>query len=69
MADGKNFEVRRYDREYSKDDTIIMREWNDGYTGRWVNARISYVLTFADFPDGIRPGWCIIGLEQIRMGE
>lgn len=36
-----------------------------GYTGREVRRRVTYVLRHADFPEGVPEGWCVLGLERI----
>lgn len=40
----KNFEIRLNDRNYQKDDELILREWNgEGYTGRECRRWVGYI--------------------------
>lgn len=61
----KTFEIRKNDRNYQCGNTLILHEWEDGeYTGRVFGVTVSYILTYEDFPDGIRPGYCILGIRR-----
>jgi len=48
----KLFELRRNDRDFKVGDVLLLKEWEepsvasdlDGYTGRWVRARVLYIL-------------------------
>ena len=64
----KRFEVRFNDREYSVGDTLVLREWvpedrpNPGYTERYVNALVMYMIRFYGYPEGWsgKKGWYVI---------
>jgi hypothetical protein len=59
----KLFEFRRNDRDYSVNDTLWLREWNEHhryYTGREIRVRITYIL---DRGFGIPSGHCILSLD------
>jgi hypothetical protein len=58
---GKQFEVRRDDRDFRTGDTVRLREWDDatGYSGRQLKFRIGYVLR--DFV----PGNVVFALEAL----
>lgn len=63
------FEVCRYDRDYEKGDTVLLREWkNGGYTGNTAEVMIYYIITHDDCPDGIKKGYCVLGLLPKRKG-
>ena len=59
----KNFELRRNDRDYHVNDTLVMCEWNaDGgyFTGNEISRKIKYILE--DVPEfGLKEGYCIMG--------
>lgn len=80
MQGNKRFEFRYNDRDFQVHDVLHLKEWqpaldwkltrNGGYTGRWIMANVTYMLTATD-PDGtIQPefvpeGWCIMSLDII----
>ncbi len=56
----KMFELRKDDRGFSVNDTVVLREYQEGaYTGREVQRFIRYILRDCDF--GLMPGYCILG--------
>lgn len=65
---GKRFEVRKNDRDFKYGDYLDLMAW-DGqfYTGQMVRVRITYILEYEDFRDGIAPGYCVIGF--VRSGS
>lgn len=61
----KNFEIRKYDRDFKVGDKIILYEYvEDKLTGAWLRRRIIYILRDAE-QFGLMPGYCILGLENI----
>jgi len=75
ILDGqKNFEVRYDDRGFQTGDHVYLREYdpsNGGrYTGRWITARIGYVL---HQPPGRRGdtlnGYAVFSLLNVADGE
>ena len=72
----KRFEVRKDDRGgFAKGDILVLKEVdcneNDVlfYTGRALAATVAYVLTSADFPEGIRKGYAVLGLGMVAVME
>lgn len=57
----KNFELRKNDRDYKSGDTLVLREWDNGYTGRQVTRHVSYVLYGPAY--GLEDGYCIMGFR------
>lgn len=63
----KLFEFRRNDRNFSVNDVLLLREWNEHnryYTGREIRVRITYIL---DRGFGIPEGHCILSLDPQDM--
>lgn len=63
LADAKPFEVRKDDRGFAVDDTLILREWDpdrEEYTGYRAVRVVTYKLDGGQF--GIEPGYCVLGL-------
>ncbi len=65
----KLFEIRKDDRGFQRNDTLLLREYSPGYgeyTGREIAARVSYCLYGSDamgFGFGLRPGFVAMGLS------
>lgn len=66
---GKNFELRRFDRPFKVGDKLLLQEWQDEYTGREVMKKIVYILSDTPGIFGLRPGFCILGLEALEDGK
>ncbi len=60
-AGNKNFELRKNDRGYMKNDTIRLRAWDGEYLDKAPLERtIRYILQ--DCPEyGLMDGYCILG--------
>lgn len=58
----KTFEIRKDDRHFEVGDTILFK--HVGGSGHWVMGpyRVTYILRSADFPDGIRDGYVVMGI-------
>lgn len=57
----KPFEIRYDDRGYKVGDDIILKEYDDDYTGREISGRITYILT--DIFVGLKPGYVAFTYE------
>lgn len=68
-AGKKLFEFRRNDRDFTVDDVLLLREWNERretYTGRAIRVRITYILDEGfDLPSG----FCILSLDPHMVKE
>lgn len=63
VADGrKPFEVRRDDRDFQDGDTLVLQEYDEGYTGASLRASVSYVLRSPLF---VKSGYAILGLQHV----
>ena len=58
----KTYEIRKDDRGFSKDDLLILREWENGeYTGYEIYCKISHILRDDKY---IKEGYCVLNIEQ-----
>jgi len=61
----KDWELRKNDRNYKFNDTLILKEWDwrvNEYTGREIEAVVCYVLK--GVPEfGLMSGYCILSLR------
>lgn len=59
----KNYELRKDDRNYQKNDILRLQEW-DGreYTGR---ETVRIVTDKLSSYDGLEPGYCILSIEEV----
>lgn len=63
----KNFEVRFNDRGFKVYDILHLQEWCGGeYTGRCVDAEVTYVL---DSPDFCKEGYVIMAIKVICINN
>jgi ASC-1-like (ASCH) protein len=62
----KRFEIRLNDRDYKVGDWVVLKEYSpkSGYTGREIEARISYVTDFEQ-----KPGWVVFGWRARSFTE
>lgn len=62
----KNFEVRKYDRNFQEGDELLLKEWDNEtnkYTGRILHRKIDYILEGGSF--GIDKEYCVMSLSKI----
>jgi hypothetical protein len=60
----KMFDVRKNDRDFKVDDTIILRRYDPEkgeYTGGICGRRVTYILQGGQF--GIEPGYVVLSLD------
>jgi hypothetical protein len=74
----KDFEIRKDDSDYEVGDILILQEFcmnlevyprKECYTGNGITKRIKYKITSEEFPQGIKEGYCILGLEDINKQQ
>ena len=60
----KPFEVRKNDRNYKVGDLVILEMYSisRGYHGKNLTREITYIT---DYPDGIKPGYLVLGLKPL----
>lgn len=64
----KAFEIRRDDRRFTANDTLMLREFiqdKPGYTGRFMLAVVQYVMSAPDM-GLLQPGVVAMQLHQIQ---
>ena len=62
----KTFELRKDDRAFANHDVLDLREWDPSaqrYTGRTLEAEITYVLRDAE-NFGLRSGFVVLGIRK-----
>ena len=70
----KPFEIRLNDRDFQRGDTLMLREYDPEcgkvqamgspdpcYTGRWVQAEVTYITSY-----GQKPGYVVMGIKMIE---
>jgi ASC-1-like (ASCH) protein len=74
----KLFEVRYNDRGYQKGDTVLLREIErcaitERYTGRTIEAKITYVTGYKQTEDyvvfGLKVGLCCNNIERTSLQD
>ena len=63
----KSFEVRKDDRGYRVGDTVVMHENVTDHQRESIIAEIKYILHYEDFPDGLKEGYCVLGLSNVHF--
>lgn len=64
LTGNKTFEVRKNDRDFKQDDTLLLKEWNPEYlkyTGREISKKVGYVLKGRQF--GIEAEHCVMSIK------
>lgn len=62
----KNFEVRKYDRDFQEGDELLLKEWDNEkqeYTGRILHRKIDYILVGGQF--GIQEDFLVMSISKI----
>ena len=58
----KTFEIRKNDRDFKVNDVLILREWDETYSGRVCYRRITYITSF---PKGLKRGYVVMGFNYM----
>lgn len=63
----KKFEIRKNDRNFKVGEYIDLREYSGdkGYTGNRLCLKIVYMIESDLFPQGLKDGYCVLGIEVI----
>lgn len=63
----KTFEIRKNDRNFKVGEYIDLREYSGdkGYTGNRLCLKIVYMIESDWFPQGLKDGYCVLGIEVI----
>ena len=40
-----------------------------GHSGKWIMVRILYILTHAEFPEGVPDGYVVMSIEKTHWGD
>lgn len=61
VSGAKTFEVRFNDRNFKVGDIIVLEEFDDrGYTGKYLNCEITYVL---EDPEYCKEHYAVLGIK------
>lgn len=69
ISGGKNFELRKDDRPYCVEDTILLQEYDPlskMYTGKEMRFKIQYIYRPNGKDFGLKKGYCILALGPIE---
>lgn len=63
----KKFEIRKNDLNFKVGEYIDLREYSGdkGYTGNRLCLKIVYMIESDWFPQGLKDGYCVLGIEVI----
>lgn len=66
----KTAEIRKHDRGFKVADVLVLREWSPeaGYSGCYMEMRITSIVKAEDFPDALQPGYCLLSFGFIFRG-
>lgn len=62
----KNFEVRKYDRDFKEGDELLLKEWDNEkqeFTGRILHRKIDYILIGGQF--GIEEDFIVMAMSKL----
>lgn len=67
----KPFTVRKNDRPYKAGSIIrkVAYTPENGFTGDFADFEITYILTYTEFPQGIKEGYIVLGIKKIETEE
>lgn len=68
VLNNKNFEIRKDDRDFKVNDILVLREYDETkkqYTGCEATCKVIYLLKHEDFPQGIKEGYCVMGIKLL----
>jgi len=57
----KTFEIRKNDRDFKEGDIVVLKEWNGIYTGREIEAVITFITDYEQ-----KEGYVVFSIELIN---
>ena len=63
LTGAKTFEIQKNDRGFKVGHCLILQVWENGeHTKQTLPVQVHYIT---DFPDGLRPGYIVMGIKRI----
>ncbi len=69
LAKAKTFEIRKHDRDFRVGDLLILNKYDankQDHRFEFCVREITYILQHRDFPEGIQPGFCVLGMKEAK---
>lgn len=62
----KTFEIRKNDRNYQVNDTLILKEYDlekNEYTGKKLKFKVTHIIN--NFSEGLKENYCIMSIKKL----
>jgi ASC-1-like (ASCH) protein len=67
VIDGsKTFEIRKNDRNFQVGDVLILNEFKERYSGRWVAVKVTYILKSKEY---LPKNYVAMSIRKCEYGE
>ncbi len=66
IDDSKTFEIRKNDRNFQVGDVLILNEFKERYSGRWVAVKVIYILKNKEY---LPKNYVAMSIRKCEYGE